>query len=233
MLRKYVLIASVLAVFGMPLKAQAQTMDIAMKIQAILDQFSEIRSGLKQIQSSMNIETMLQNLAGGGDWKAMLKNAVGGLAGGIFNSKSSDNGGSKQAVLVVPEGLENKADDPQAAADWIEKNMLEQVENPTMEDLDNLEKKKKDFKYTALITGYGKAVSVRKQLDKAAESIEQLKQDAEGKDAETDLQNEINKLVLLKLEQTNFQQLISASESQAFGASNLLTAKTSGKNDKK
>ena len=64
MLRKYALIISVLAVLGTPSAAKAQTMDIAMKIQAILDQFSEIRSGLKQIQSSMNIETMLQNLGG-------------------------------------------------------------------------------------------------------------------------------------------------------------------------
>ena len=229
MLRKYALIVSVLVVFGTPLKAQAQTMDIAMKIQAILDQFSEIRSGLKQIQSSMNIETMLQNLAGGGDWKEMLKKA----AGGIFDSKSSDNGGAKQAALVVPDGLADKTDDPEAAAKWIEENMLKPLEDPTMEALDALAKKRKDFKYTALVTGYGKAVSVRKQLDKAAETIEQLKQDAEGKDAETDLQNEINKLVLLKLEQTNFQQLLLASEAQINGASRLTPPKEDVNKDEK
>ena len=79
MLRKYTLIASVLVVLGMPSIARAQTMDIAMKIQAILDQFSEIRSGLKQIQSSMNIETMLQNLGGNGDWKALGETEIGKL----------------------------------------------------------------------------------------------------------------------------------------------------------
>ena len=47
MLRKYTLIASVLVFFGMPVNANAQTLDIAMKIQAILDQFSEIRSGFR------------------------------------------------------------------------------------------------------------------------------------------------------------------------------------------
>ena len=225
MIRKYALIASVLVAFGMPIKAQAQTMDIVMKIQSILDQFSEIRSGLKQIQSSMNIETMLQNLAGGGDWKAMLKNAVGGLAGNIFNSESSDNGGAKQALLVLPDGLADKADDPEAAASWMEKNMSMQKENPTMEDIDELKQKQKEFRFSALMSGYGKAVSTRKQLDAAFESIEQLKQDAEGKDSETDLQNEINKLALLKLEQTNFEQLLLASEAQISGAVSLMSAK--------
>lgn len=213
MLRKYTLIASVLVVFGMPFGAQAQTLDIAMKIQAILDQFSEIRSGLKQIQSSMNIETMLQNLGGNGDWKALLKNA----AGGIFD-KNAEKGGAKQTLLVLPDGLAEKADDPEAAINWIKENMFMDKENPTMEETDELNKKRMEFKYTSLLSGYGKVIALRKQLDKDLETIEKLKQDAESKDAETDLQNEINKLALLKLEQANYKQLLTATQAQILGA---------------
>ena len=138
MLRKYALIISVLAVLGAPSIAKAQTtMDVAMKIQAILDQLSEIRSGLKQVQSSMNIETMLQNLGGAGDWKAMLKNA----AGGIFD-KNAEKGGTKQALLLLPDGLADKADDPEASMDWIEENFLQQKENASPEEVAALTKKK-------------------------------------------------------------------------------------------
>ncbi|MBR1777654.1 MAG: hypothetical protein IJ752_03605 [Alphaproteobacteria bacterium] len=213
MLRKYTLIASVLIVFGTPFNAHAQTtMDITMKIQAILDQFSEIRSQLKQIQSSMNIETMLQNLGGSGDWKAMLKNA----AGGIFD-RNSDKGGTKQTLLVLPDGLADKADDPEAAINWMKKNLYLQTDTASYTEQDELNQKREEFKYTSLVSGYGKAVATRKQLDKDIETIEKLKQDAEGKDAETDLQNEINKVALLKLEQTNYQQLLLSSQSQIQG----------------
>lgn len=218
MLRKYALIASVLAALGMPSTAKAQTtMDVAMKIQAILDQLSEIRSGLKQVQSSMNIETMLQNLGGNGDWKAMLKNA----AGGIFD-KNAGKGGTKQALLLLPEGLAEKADDVEAAADWMQKNFFLQKEDVSMSERDEMTKQRVEFKYTALASGYGKAVATRKQLDKSLASIEKLRQDAESKESETDLQNEINKVALLKLEQTNYQQLLEATRSHVEGASNLL-----------
>lgn len=104
MLRKYALIASVLAALGTPSAAKAQTtMDVAMKIQAILDQLSEIRSGLKQVQSSMNIETMLQNLGGNGDWKAMLKNA----AGGIFD-KNAEKAEPSRLCCCCPKGWPKK-----------------------------------------------------------------------------------------------------------------------------
>ncbi|MBR1944978.1 MAG: hypothetical protein IJ846_01615 [Alphaproteobacteria bacterium] len=212
MLRKYTLIASVLVIFGMPVNARAQTtLDISMKIQAILDQFSEIRSGLKQIQSSMNIETMLQNLGGGGDWKEMLKNA----AGGIFD-RNAEKGGTKQAFLVVPEELADKTDDPDAVKKWLEKNMYAAAD-ATVAEVDEIVRKRSEFQYTALLSGYGKVVSLRKQLDKDIETIDQLKQDAESKDSETDLQNEINKLALLKLEQTNYQQLLEATQSHIDG----------------
>ncbi len=220
MLRKYALIVSVLAVLGAPSTAKAQTtMDVAMKIQAILDQLSEIRSGLKQVQSSMNIETMLQNLGGSGDWKAMLKNA----AGGIFD-KNAEKGGTKQALLLLPEGLDSKADDPDAAIDWMQKNLYLQKENASISEVDEITKKRIEFQYTAAASGYGKAIATRKQLDKDIATIEKLRQDAESKEAETDLQNEINKIALLKLEQANYQQLITSTRSHIDGAANLLAA---------
>ena len=217
MLRKYTLIASVLVVLGMPSIARAQTMEIAMKIQAILDQFSEIRSGLKQIQSSMNIETMLQNLGGNGDWKALLKNA----AGGIFDSEA-EKGGTKQSLLLLPEGLDDKAEDPDAAKDWMVENFIKQKATMSIEEKDALVKKKAEFQYSALASGYGKAIALRKQLDKDLATIEQLRQDAESKEAETDLQNEINKLALLKLEQVNYKQLLTTAQSHITGASQLI-----------
>ena len=213
MLRKYTLIASVLTVLGLPLNAQAQTMDIAMKIQSILDQFSEIRSGMKQIQSGKNIESMLQNLKGSGDWKEKLKNS----AGTIFDT-NAEKGGVKQSLLLLPDGLADKAEKPEDATDWVKENMYMHKENPSFEESDALQKKRRDFKFTALVTGYGKAIALRKQLDKDLESIEKLRQDAESKNAETELQNEINKVTLLKLEQENYQQLLSVSKSQIKGA---------------
>lgn len=220
MLRKYTLIASVLVVFGMPLPAKAQsTMDIAMKIQAILDQFSEIRSGLKQIQSSMNIETMLQNLGGSGDWKALLKNA----AGGIFD-RNADKGGTKQTLLVLPDGLAEKADDPKKAVDWMRNNMFISLSERGTETAQKKKELMEQLRYTAYVSSYGKAVATRKQLDQDLETIEKLKQDAQSKDAETDLQNEINKLALLKLEQTNYQQLLATSRSQMTEATALITS---------
>lgn len=209
MFRKYTLLISVFAVLGAPVPARAQTtMDAAMKIQAVLDQLSEIRSGLKQIQSSMNIETMLQNLGGSGDWKNALKNA----AGGIFD-KGAETASAKQALLVLPEGLDSKADDPEAAADWMKNNMFPKAD-VALDEQAELNRQNMLFLYTSLSTAYGKSVSVRKQLDKDMNSIEQLRQDAEEKEAETDLQNEINKLALLKLEQTNLTQLLKTTRMQ-------------------
>ena len=219
MLRKYTLVASVLVVFGLPFNAKAQTtMDVSMKIQAVLDQFSEIRSGLKQIQSSMNIETMLQNLGGSGDWKAMLKNA----AGGIFDS-NAEKGGAKQALLVLPDGLAEKADDPKKAIDWMKNNMFIRPSEIGTEVARKKKETMDQLRYTAYMSAYGKAVATRKQLDKDMETIEKLKQDAQSKDAETDLQNEINKVALLKLEQANYQQLLASSRSQMTGASELIS----------
>lgn len=120
MLRKYALIASVLAALGTPSAAKAQTtMDVAMKIQAILDQLSEIRSGLKQVQSSMNIETMLQNLGGNGDWKAMLKNA----AGGIFD-KMRKKAEPNRLCCCYPKGWPKKRTIPKQPLTGWKKSLL-------------------------------------------------------------------------------------------------------------
>lgn len=209
MFRKYTLLISVFAVLGAPVPARAQTtMDVAMKIQAVLDQLSEIRSGLKQIQSSMNIESMLQNLGGSGDWKDALKNA----AGGIFD-KDAETASAKQALLVLPEGLDEKVNNPEAAADWMKNNMFPKAD-VALDDQAELNRQNMLFQYTSLSTAYGKSVSVRKQLDKDMSSVEQLRQDAEEKESETDLQNEINKLALLKLEQTNLAQLLKTTRMQ-------------------
>lgn len=122
----------------------------------------------------------------------------------------------------MPEGLAEKADDVDAAADWMKENLFLQKENVSMSERDELNKQRIEFKYTALASGYGKAVATRKQLDKDLASIEKLRQDAESKESETDLQNEINKIALLKLEQANYQQLLMATRSHVEGASDLL-----------
>lgn len=52
-------------------------------------------------------------------------------------------------------------------------------------------------------------------------TIEKLRQDAESKEAETDLQNEINRIALLKLEQANYQQLLTSTQSHIKGTYSL------------
>ncbi len=229
MFRKCILVTSVFVVLGIPFSAHAQTMDIAMKIQSILDQFSEIRSGLKQVQSGKNIESMMQNLKGSGDWKAQLKSS-----GSIFD-KDAEKGGTKQSLLLLPDGLADKAEDQDAATDWVKENMFVHTENPDMQQTDELTRKRKVFKYTTLLTAYGKAIVIRRQLDKDIETIEKLRQDAQSKNAETDLQNEINKVALLKLEQTNYRQLLATTRSQVAATLSLtpLDRKNSDKMSKK
>lgn len=213
MLRKSTLITAALISFAMPFQARAQTMDIVMKIQTILQQLSEIRSDMKQMLSSANIQQMSQNMFGSGDWKEKLKN----LAGSVLD-KAAERGGTKQAFLPLPDGLAETADDPKGAVSWMEKNFYLQKDDPTREERDEMSRKHVEFKYTTLMSAFGKAVALRKELDKTLESIEQLKQDAESTESELDLQNEINKLAMLKLEQTQQQQLIEATKAQIKGA---------------
>ena len=222
MLRKCALIASVLAVFGTPAKAQT-TMDVSMKIQAVMDQLSGIRSQLKQVQSAINIKEMKQNLQGGGDWKNMVKQA-----GGIFD-RNAEKGGTKQSLLVLPDGLADAIKNPDEANKWLQENLLNQKKNPTPEEKDAETKKISEFKFTALASSFGKAVATRKQLDKDLATIEKLRQDAEAKESETDLQNEINKVALLKMEQANYRQLLMASMVQVETADSLEAAQSQNK----
>lgn len=222
MLRKCALVASVLAVFGTPAKAQT-TMDVSMKIQAVMDQLSGIRSQLKQVQSAINIKEMKQNLQGNGDWKSMLKQA-----GGIFD-RNAEKGGTKQSLLVLPDGLADAIKDPDAANKWLQENLLNQKKNPTPAEKDEETKKISEFKFTALASAFGKAVATRKKLDKDLATIEKLRQDAEAKESETDLQNEINKLALLKMEQANYRQLLMASMVQVETADSLEAAQSQNK----
>ena len=222
MLRKCALVASVLAVLGTPAKAQT-TMDVSMKIQAIMDQLSGIRSQLKQVQSAINIKEMKQNLQGNGDWKSTLKQA-----GGIFD-RNAEKGGTKQSLLVLPDGLADAIKDPDAANKWLQENLLNQKENPTPAEKDAETKKISEFKFTALASSFGKAVATRKKLDKDLATIEKLRQDAEAKESETDLQNEINKVALLKMEQANYRQLLMASMVQVETADSLEAAQSQNK----
>lgn len=207
MLRKYTLIVSAFAVFSMPLPVRAQTMDIAMKIQNIIDEITQVRALLKQVQSSANIESMMKNLAGGGDWKGALK----GVAGGIFD-KGGDRAGTKESLIIVPDGLDSKLDDPAASKEWMRANLKEKKDVTVAEQAEQ-KKNVNTFLYTSIATAYGKSVAVRKKMDKEINTIDKLRQDAEGKESETDLQNEINRINLLKLEQSSYtQQLLATSE---------------------
>ena len=216
MLRKCILTASVFVALGLPFSAHAQTMDITMKIQSILDQFSEIRSGLKQVASGKNIEAMMDNLKGSGDWKKQLQSS-----GSIFD-KNAEKGGTKQSLLLLPDGLADNADDQAAAADWVKDNMYIHTETADISQTDEMNNKRKEFKYTTLLTAYGKSIVIRRQLDKDLETIEKLKEDAQSKTSETDLQNEINKVALMKLEQTNYRQLLATTRSQVDATLSLM-----------
>ena len=216
MICKYALMVSVLVVLGTPLPARAQTMDITMKIQSILDQFSEIRSELKQVQSSANIKSMMNNLKGSGDWKNKLKEG-----GSVFNKDPKEDA-EKQSAMALPDDLADKADDHDATVNWVKDNMYSKVENPTPEQRDEMIRKQNEFKFAAWLTAYGKALVIRRKLDKDIETIEKLRQDAQNMNSETDLQNEINKLALLKMEQTNYRQLLAASRSQVIATMGLM-----------
>lgn len=217
MLRKYILIVSVFAVLCVPLPAKAQTtLSAAQLVQNVMDKFSEIRSTLKQIESSANIESMMQNLGGSGDWKAALKN----VTGGIFD-KNADKAGTKESLIIVPDGLDSKIDDPEAAKEWMKENLYVKSD-ATFEEIAKVKEDANIFLYTSTSTAYGKAVSVRKKMDKEINTIEKLRQDAEGKESETDLQNEINKITLLKLEQAAYTQMLITTGEQITGLAKIM-----------
>lgn len=220
MLRKYTLIASVLVAFGVPCEVRAQTtLDVTMKIQAILDHFSQIRSDLKQVKSSEEIQKMRENLGGTDSWKDKLKDKIKGK---IFN-RASKSGGASQSLFVVPNGLKDKVNVPAEAVKWLRENMTIPAD-ATREEQEEIRRKRDEMRAVAQLSGYGQIIAIRKQLDKALENIDKLKQDAEETESETDLQNEINKLALLKLEQVNYQQMLDTIAFYMDGADSKLDA---------
>ena len=65
MINRYSLLAFAGVVFCLTSSAYAQTVkDAPSNIQAVLQKFSEMRTQLKQVQSSLNIEKMAANAAG-------------------------------------------------------------------------------------------------------------------------------------------------------------------------
>ena len=219
MLRKYALIASALTVFLMPFKAQAQTMDIIMKIQTLLDQLSEVRAALKQAQSSLNIETMSQNLFG--NLQEMASNAGSQLLGGGAGG-GGDEGGNleekEKVLLVLPDDLAEKLDDPDAQIAWFEDNLLALKDFPTLEEKDEMLQKQKDFRYTAVMSAFSEAMVLRKKIDENVKSVKRLKFLAENSTSEMDFHFVNSRLAALKHKQAQKQELISAIEMQMQGA---------------
>jgi len=220
MLRKYALIAAALTVFLMPFKAQAQTMDIIMKIQALLDQLSEVRAALKQAQSSLNIETMSQNLFG--NLEEMASNAGSQLLGGGGAGNEGENLDEKEKVfLVLPEGLTDKLDDPDAQITWFEDNLLTLKDFPTLEEKNEHLKAQKDFRYTTLMSAFSEAVVLRKKIDENVKAVKRLKFVAENSSSELDFHFVNSRLAALKHKQAQKQELLSAIQMQVKGAYQL------------
>lgn len=220
MLRKSIKIFFLLLSLMFPCSLKAQTtMDAIMKIQAVFDQLSGLKAQLTQVQSSLNIQTQLQNLSGTAFKDVMSQ------AGGAFDS-SSKKGGEEQALVLLPSGMDASADDPEATQKWVEDNMTQVAEGATPEEIKAALDKFKEMQFVALTNAYGKAVATRKLVDDAMSKVEELRQDAESKESETDLQNEINKIVLMKLEQVNNKQLIASTLAQVEAALNLQTTTT-------
>ncbi|MBO4520018.1 MAG: hypothetical protein J5787_02310 [Alphaproteobacteria bacterium] len=216
MLRKCILIIITLMAFGTPFQAQAQTMDIVMKIQAIFNQISEVRAKLKQFQSGMNIETMGQNMFG--DWKEKLKNGSLLCSLGEMACPGSEGGAKNKTLLLLPDGMADNIDDVEKQTEWFDKNVNIEGETASLEEKDDMLQKNLEFKFASILSGYAKAVALRKELDKNLETIEQLRQEAENTESEIDLQAKVNKLALLKQDQMENQQLLKATESQVSGA---------------
>lgn len=203
MIKKYTILASVFAVLGFASPVQAQTVkDAAMNIQSLLDKFSEIRSALKNAESSLNIETMTGNLKGN----------FGNITGAIADPKKKASA-QEIAVQVLPDGLAKLTEDPEKANEWLRDNMYPK-KGASIEEIQETRKKANDFQYVLAATAYGKAVASRKKLDVAMKGIEKLRQDAESATTESDLNDQINKLGLLKYEQTELTQVLKATSLQ-------------------
>lgn len=200
MIKKYTLLASVFAVLGFAFPVQAQTVkDAPMNVQSLLDKLSEMRSSLKQAESSLNIETMSGNMTGNF-----------GKIGDVANKKGAAQELSGQ---VLPDGLNKLTDEPEKANEWL-RDKMHPKKGATTEEVQKVRKEADEFQYVLAATSYGKAVAARKKLDTAMKGIEKLRQDAEKATTESDLKDQRNKLNLLIYEQTELTQLLKATALQ-------------------
>ena len=214
MLRKCTLILSVIVAFGVPTATRAQTtMDAAMQIQALLDQLSETRSKLKQFQASINIEKMKQNLSGG-NLKDKLKKAEGML-------KDLDK--AKKAAQALPGPLKDLVEKGKDTTAWLKKNLTKKKDDSFSSE-DELHRRQTVFKYSNLALAYGRAVALRKQLDRDLAKVEQMRQNAQDSASEMDLKAEMNTLEQMKLSQTQAQQLLIAARAQMDATSTIIAA---------
>ena len=204
MIRKYTILASVFAVLGFSSPVQAQTVkDAAMNVQSLLDKLSEMRSKLKQAQSSLNIETMTGNAIG----------QFGNITGAIADPKQKASA-QELALQVLPDDVAKLTDEPEKASEWF-RDKMHPKKGASIEEVQETRKKADEFQYVLAATSYGKAVAARKKLDTAMKGIEKLRQDAENAKTESDLNDQINKLGLLKFDQVELTQVLKATTLQS------------------
>lgn len=207
MLRKCTLI--ILAAFAFrPSAASAQTtMDVVMKLQAMLNTLSEARGTIEKIASSENFTSMTKNLGNPGKLMETLK------SGGIFNQDVKDEPIGKSAP-VLPAELAAKADDPNASADWMRNNMRAGTQ---IKQVQETRVNQQAMTFVAMAQAYGKAVATRKKLDKSLSEIPALEEDGQKAEetSETAMLGEINRVKLLTLEQAGYTQLLRSAGTQA------------------
>ncbi|MGN0903922.1 MAG: hypothetical protein ACI4PW_02080 [Alphaproteobacteria bacterium] len=208
MLGKSMLFLSLSALLALPSPVRAQTtMDASMQIQVLLDQFSRIRADLEMALSQGNIADMAKNL---GDTDALdsLRKGVGSA----FGKKQEDRGISKMQPVLTPE-VAAVVDDPEKTA-VLMREMLIIPEDESVDKTIAANKKRSEFEFVARATGYGKAVVMRKELDKIWNEAETLAAKAEKANSEMELTDLSNELALLKADQNDRMQMLNATARQ-------------------
>ena len=220
MINRYSLLAFAGVVFCLTSSAYAQTVkDAPSNIQAVLQKFSEMRTQLKQAQSSLNIEKMAANAAGNYSEikKVMKKKKKGeGEAGAEddITDTSKKTKAQELATLILPKELLDSVENMDASLKWMQ-NELKPKKGATTQEVIKTRKKTDEFQYVALATSYGKAVATRKKLDKSLKAIEKLRQDAEKATSEAELKDHVNKLGLLRIEQQQIATVLKETKSYA------------------
>lgn len=207
MFRKYTQIILLGALCSFPNTASAQTtMDVVMKLQAMLNTLSEARGTIEKIASSENFTSMTKNLGNPANLMKALKGA------GIFNQDAKDEPIGK-AAPVLPAELASKADDPNASAEWMRNNMRA---GTNIKRLQEVRGQQQGMTFVAMAQAYGKAVATRKKLDKNLSEISALEEDGQKAEetSETAMLGEINRVKLLTLEQAGYTQLLRSAGTQ-------------------